>query len=176
MLPFLTSTYLRLGLAIGLVAVVALMGWRVSAWKSAHEALPGVRQALEAERACSDGSECLRRVQAAVARQAVISNEVTADYERELASLRNRPAERRIIRVCRATDPGDVHDPGTAGASDGAGPGAGVVHGAAELDTRPLRDLARDADELAARLRALQQWNAALAERPAGENLNQRHD
>ena len=140
---------------------VALMGWRVSVWKQAHEALPGVRDALEREEACLDGSKCADRVAALVARQEQATAEAVAGYEKELADLRNRPPVRRVIRVC--PDPDNLQNASAPGAADGTGPAAGVISGSVEFDTAPLRNLAREADEVAARLRALQQWNEALS-------------
>ena len=162
MIPFLTATGLRVAAVAVLATAIAVMVWRVVVWHGAYEALPGVEAELEAERVCGEGSACAARVAALEAAQQEVSKQVVSDYERELESLRNRPVERRVIRVC--PDRGQVRGASPAGPADGASPAAGVVPGADEFDTAPLRDLARDADELAARLRALQQWNAALSE------------
>ena len=160
-LPLLTSLPWK---AIGwgaLVAAVALMGWRVSAWHNAYERLGSVEEALEAERLCVEGSACAARQAALEAAAEAKSKEVVAGYEKELADLRNRPAVRRVIRVC--PDPGDVQGAGAPGGTGtGTAPG-GVVHGTDEFDTAPLRDLAQRADELSAQCRALIRWNEALA-------------
>jgi hypothetical protein len=153
----------RLVGAAGLVVAVALMGWRVTRWHDAFEALPGVRDALEREEGCLDGSKCADRVAALVVRQEQATKDAVADYERELEDLRNRPVPTRVIRVCRQANPGDVRVPGAPGGTDGTGAPGGVVSGPDEFDTRPLRELAREADEVAARLRAIQEWNRALA-------------
>lgn len=147
--------------AVGLVAVVALMGWRVTRWHDAYEALPGLQSALEREEACEDGSKCYARqraLQEAAGHATVVAVE---SYEAELAVLRSRPPVRRVIRVC--PDPDNLQNASAPGAADGTGPAAGVISGSVEFDTAPLRNLAREADEVAARLRALQQWNEALS-------------
>ena len=148
--------------AIGWALVVVAVGlayWRVSAWHDAYKALPEVEAALEAEVACGEGSECEKRQIALQAAAEAKSAEVVQGYEQELAGLRSRPA--RVVRVCN--DRG-VQGAGPAGTADGTGPAAGVVSGPAGPDIgQDLYQLARDADEVAARLRALQQWNEALS-------------
>ena len=144
-----------------LVVAVGLMGWRVSVWHDAYERIGAVESALEAERLCGEGSACAARQEALEAAQAETTAKVIESYEQELESLRNRPVVRRVIRVC--ADPGDVQGSGAPGTADGTGPGTGELSGSVEFDTGPLRDLAREADEVSARLRALQEWNAALA-------------
>jgi len=143
-----------------LAAAVGLLTWRVIAWHSAYKALPGVEAALEAEVACGEGSECQKRQAALQAAAEAKSAEVVAGYEQELADLRNRPLVRRVIRVC---NDGGVQSTGTPSSTNGASPGTGELHGSTEFDTGPLRNLAREADEVAARLRALQGWNEALS-------------
>lgn len=161
MIPFLTSTYLRLGLAVGLVAAVALMGWRVSHWKAAHEALPGVQAALDAEVQCLDGSECRARearLQEVVGREQV---RVVTAYEAELAAVRDRPPV--TVRVC---DRGGVPLPGAAGRSDAGTAGPGTLSGppTGDRDIGPaLSALALEADEIVAACRGLQNWNRALS-------------
>jgi len=142
------------------VAAVALMGWRVTVWHTSHKALPGVQDALKAEQDCLPDSRCQERQKALEAAQAAKAKEVVDSYEQELSDLRGRPVPTRVIRVCRAANPGDVRDAGTAQGTDAARPGTGDVHAADEFNTGPLRDLAREADEVAARLRALQGWAA----------------
>jgi hypothetical protein len=157
-LPLLTSLPWK---AIGwgaLVAAVALMGWRVSAWHNAYERLGDVESALEAERLCGEGSACAARQAALEAAQAETTAKVISTYESELAAIRSRPA--RVVRLC--PDSGDVQGAGAARPANGAAPA--VIPGPAGRDIgRELYDLAREADEVSARLRALQEWNAALA-------------
>ena len=147
------------------VLAVAIAGWRVSAWRESHVALPGVQAALAAEVACEDGSECKARearLQEAVGHETI---RIVTGYEAELAGLRARPA--RVVRLCAEARPGDVRGAGPAAGPDGAGPAAGVIPGPAGADLGPeLYRLARDADEVAARLRALQGWNQALSTQP----------
>ena len=170
-MPFLLKWW-RVGL-YGLAALlVALAVWRVVAWRAAYQALPAAQEALQAEIDCGEGSRCRERLAAAVAaqeaRQAAISTQVVESYEAEMESLRSRPAVRRVIRVCPEATDRDLRHAVAAGPADGAGPAAGGVPGPIEFDTGALRDLARDADEVAARLRALQQWNEALSQ-PAAQ-------
>ena len=162
MIPFLTSTYLRLAAVAILATAVAVTAWRIHAWHDAYKALPGVKSALEAEKVCGEGSACAARVATLEAAQREASQRVVSDYERELESLRDRPIPVRTVRLC----PDNRGLPGArpAGTADGAGAGAAVVPEAAGRDIGPdLYQLAREADEVSARLRALQQWNAALA-------------
>ena len=148
-----------------LVAVVALAGWRVSAWRAAYVALPGVQEALALEESCEDGSKCYERqraLQEAAGHATVVA---VQSYEAELASLRTRPA--RVVRLCSEAGSGDVRGAGPAAGPDGTGPAAGIVHGQAGPDLGPdLYELAREADEVAARLRALQGWNRAVSKAP----------
>lgn len=146
-------------------AAVLLLGWRIHAWREAYQALPAAQEALQNEIECGEGSNCAERVAALQARSEAVSATTVARYEDEIAKLRDRPPVRRVIRVCPPADPGDLRHADATGAADGAGPTAGELLGSVELDTAPLRDLARDADEVAARLRALQEWNRALAGR-----------
>lgn len=143
------------------VSAIALMGWRVSAWREAYKAYPALEQRLTAEVECTAGSQCSVRQAALQAEQAAKSAEVVAEYEQELADLRNRPVERRVIRVC--PDPGDVQGAGAAGRARPGAAAGGVVHGSTEFDTAPLREIARRADELSAQCRALIRWNEALS-------------
>jgi hypothetical protein len=130
--------------------------------------LPEVRAELKAEKAkleaevkCGEGSACAKRVEAAKVESDRINQEAVDQYEKELEELRNRPLPTRVIRVCPA--PGNVRDAASAGGA-GQGPTAeGLVSGANEFDTRPLRDLAILADEVSARCRALLERDRALS-------------
>jgi hypothetical protein len=157
-LPFLAGIPWRLIGWGALVAVIALMGWRVSAWHNAYERLGSVEEALESERLCDSGSACQARQAALEAAQAETTAKVISTYESELAAIRSRPA--RVVRLC--PDSGHLPNAGNAPGSGGTAPA--VVPGPAGRDIGgELYDLAREADEVSARLRALQQWNAALA-------------
>ena len=145
-----------------IVAAVALMGWRVSAWREAYKAYPALEERLAAEVECKAGSACDARQAALQAEQAAKSAEVVAGYEQELAELRNRPIPVRTVRLCTAR--GGVQSAGPAGAADAGAPAAGIVPGAAGPDIGAgLYGLAREADEIVARCRALQDWNRALS-------------
>lgn len=146
--------------AVALFAMFALAGWRVSAWHSAYKELQGVQARLKNEEACGEGSKCQARQAKLQAAQDEKAKEVVDGYEKELADLRSRPPVTRVIRVCKA-DPGNVRDAAGSQGTDGSSPGTGVVQSADEFNTQPLRDLAREADEVSARLRALQGWAGA---------------
>ena len=158
----LTAIPWRLIGAVGLVAAVSFAGWRVNTWHTAYGVLRSTHGQLEAEQGCEPGSMCAARVAAAEVAQAARNQEAVAGYEKEIADLRNRPVPTRVIRVCRQGSPGDLRD---ATRPQGAtpGPGTGVVHQSDEFDTAPLRELARQADEVAAAYRALRSRDEALA-------------
>ena len=161
--PFLAKIPWRLVAAsVALFAFLAVY-WRVTVWHDAYKTLPGVKAALKAEEACQEPSKCFTRQAKLQADADAKSKEVIDGLEAEIADLRNRPIPRRVIRVCN--DRG-VQSPVAPGAPDGASPGTGDVHGTDEFDTGPLRSLAREADEVSAQLRALQQWNEALSKAP----------
>ena len=162
--PYLA--WIRIGLAAVAIAALLALGWRVHAWREAYKAYPELQERLTAEESCGEGSKCSARQAALAAAAEAKSREVQADYERELADLRNRPIPVRTVRLCPEGAAGDVRRADSAGPAHGAGPGAAVIPGAPRPnpDIGPeLYELARDADEVAARLRALQEWNRALA-------------
>jgi hypothetical protein len=153
---------------IALAAVViciSLIGWRVSAWHTSHKALPGVQAALEAEEACGEGSKCDERQKALQAAQAAVTEQVVKGYEQELADIRSKPIPTRVIRVCRQAGTGGVRVPADPGEPAGTAP-AGVVSGTDEFDTRPLRELARRADEVSSGYRWLRSRDEALSTPP----------
>jgi hypothetical protein len=153
----------RKGLILGtFVLILGLFLWRVSAWHDAYERLGSVEDALEAERLCGEGSTCAARQAALEAAHVETNARVVETYEQELDDLRNRPIPVRTVRLCPAGS--GVQGASAPGTPDGTGPGADVVSAETGRDIGPdLYQLAREADEVAARLRALQEWNAALA-------------
>lgn len=58
----LTGLPWRLIGAVALVVLVALVGWRVSAWHRAYQRLEVVEAELEAERECRAGTRCAVRL------------------------------------------------------------------------------------------------------------------
>ena len=149
----------------GLVLAVAFAGWRVHSWKQDAEALPGVRDALEREEGCLDGSKCADRVAALVVRQERTTAEAVAGYEREIADLRNRPISVRRVRLCPDPRPGDVRVPAPAGRTGQGSAPAGVVQPGTGPDIGPdLYALAGRADELSAQCRAIIARDRALAQ------------
>lgn len=111
MIPFLTSTYLRLGLAIGLVLAVAFAGWRVNAWHDSHKRLPDIEAQLAAEIRCEPSTACQRRAEAWAA-QARLEAEKSAQealgkaQEAEAKARADASAWRAKYRAALATDPG----------------------------------------------------------------------
>lgn len=157
----------RLVGAAGLTLAVALMGWRVSVWKSSHEALPGVQAALEAEEACADGSKCQQRQNALRERQDEFNRQVAINYAQQLDEINARPPA-PVVRLCQSARGGAVRLSGTAPAADGAASG-GVVPLTAGPDIGGvLYELADDADREALKLKWLQEYNRALSSIPAG--------
>lgn len=155
--------------AIALVLAVAACGWRVSVWRDAYKALPGVQDALSREEACSAGSECALRVAALTARQEQITADTVKGYEQELADLRNRPVSVRTVRLCPEKPDRDVRVPAPAG---GTGPGSAPA-GVVQQGNGPNRDIGPDlyalagrADELSAQCRAIIARDRALAQQP----------
>lgn len=159
-LPMLSAIPWRLiGWAV-LVAGIAAAGWRVTVWHEAYGELQAVQERLAAEESCEEGSKCRARETTLREELKREKTKVVDGLEAELADVRSRPA--RVVRVC--TDPGDVPVSGSAGRGHGAAAGAGIVSGPAGPDIGPdLYGLAREADEIVARCRALQDWNRALA-------------
>lgn len=153
--------YIKFGVAAALLAALGLFGWRVHAWHEGYKA-------LAAERACEPETECAKRAarfaeaqQKAAQAASQKAQEAVQSYEQEIASLRARPA--RVVRLC--ADQGGVRDAAPAAGTDGPAAPAAVVSGQAGVDIgADLYQLAKDADEVAARLRALQQW--ARPEKP----------
>ena len=162
MIPLFLLKYWRVGAAVGVVIVIALMGWRVSAWHTAYEALPGVRDALEREEGCLDGSKCAERVAALRASQAAVEANILQGYEHELAALRDRPVPSVPVRLCRPANRGPVRD-GAAAPATGPGDGPDVPLEAGRDIAVELYRLADDADAEALKLRALWDRDVALA-------------
>ena len=148
-----------------IVAAVALAGWRVSAWHAAYERLGEVEAAIEAEVQCGEGSACREReakLQEVVGREQI---RVVTAYEAELAAVRDRQPV--TVRVC---DRSGLPLPGTAPGGHAGTAAPGSLSGPAERDIGPdLSALAREADEIVARCRALQEWNRALAQSQPAE-------
>lgn len=98
-------------------------------------------------------------LQATVTERARHDADVQKGYQTELERLRaERARPARVIRVCDAA-PAVPASGGPAGQSDDPGTGAGELPQAAGRDIGPALYAEADrADELAAQLRALQEW------------------
>lgn len=150
---------------IGLTAGVALAGQRVSAWREAYHQLPDVQAELVLELECDEGSKCRER-ETELRKELEDAHKTVVDtLGTELAAVRDRPPV--TVRLCPAASDVSVSRP--AGRSDGAPAASGAFSGsaAAHRDIGPeLSALARQADEIVARCRGLQDWNRALAVEP----------
>lgn len=167
--------------AAGLVAVVALMGWRVTRWHDAYEALPGLQDALEREekalttrtaelRLCTDreavAQQALRDAAAAAESRAAEDRAIARRIEDVLsvrlaaADARGRDLARRLRDATACPGAGAVP-----GATDPAGQPAsaagepGSAHGIAEATAA----LAAACDRDSARLAGWQAWWSAVA-------------
>jgi len=150
--------------AAGLVVAVALAGWRISTWRDAYRTLPGVQDALDREEACADGSKCYERqrgLQEAAGHATVVAVE---SYEAELAALRARNVPAGPVRLCRERDPGRVPGGPTSGPADGGSAGRELPIEAGKDIAVELYRLADEADEVSARLRALQEYSRAVSQ------------
>ena len=146
--------------AVGVVALFAFAGWRISAWRAAYNELGAVQAQLKAEKVCGEGSACKARE---TKLREVMEDEkakVVTGLAEELAAVGNRPP--RVVRLC--PDRTGVPVSGPTPGSNAAAAGAGELSGSAGRDVGAgLYGLAREADEIVARCRALQDWNRALA-------------
>lgn len=150
--------------AVALVLAVAALGWRVTRWHDAYEALPGLQSALEREEACEDGSKCYARqraLQEAAGHATVVAVE---SYEAELAALRSRPVPAGTVRLCRPRGPGRVPGGPASGPADGGSAGRELPIEAGKDIAVELYRLADEADEVSARLRALQEYSRAVSQ------------
>ena len=150
--------------AAGLVVALPLAGWRISTWRDAYRTLPGVQDALAREEACQDGSKCYERqrgLQEAAGHATVVAVE---SYEAELAALRARNVPAGPVRLCRERDPGRVPGGPTSGPADGGSAGRELPIEAGKDIAVELYRLADEADEVSARLRALQEYSRAVSQ------------
>lgn len=136
------------------VAVAALLafGWRVNEWRQGY--LGKAAAEARAEQIAKDSAKALETVTA----QLRASYEASEGYQNELSSLRAARTPSRPVRVCR-----DVPAPATGSATPGGPDATATAAGALPQEPGPdigpdlYRD-ADDADEVSARLRALQEW------------------
>lgn len=111
MIPLPVNIPWRLVGAVGLVAVVALMGWRVSVWREAYATLPIAQAELAAERACALNTECHKRA-ATLAEQArqeaalKAQDALQAAEKAEAAARASAQAWRKRYEAALVSDPG----------------------------------------------------------------------
>ncbi len=152
--------YIRLAVAAVVIGLVLWLGIVVNGWRKDSLALEDAQ--AERDQAIADlllRTEQFRDVQ-----------EASNVYQRELADLRIAAVRERIpvVRLCRAVPKAAAVAPAERG-PDEASPGAGPLPqaGEANRDIGPeLFDLLDEADEVAAQLRALQNYIKATHEDP----------
>lgn len=162
----MSATAIKIGVLLALVVVIAgsllALGHRISTWHDSHERLPKVEAALKLEQDCGDGSRCAERAREFEERANDETLKAVSGLASELAALRARNARTRVVRVC--PDPSDLQGADAAPRADAGATGTGSVHGSTGRDIgADLYALAAQADEVAARCRALQGWTRALA-------------
>ncbi len=167
--------------AIALMAAVALMGWRVTAWRegylqtrAAQDALRRTERALATRtaelRLCTDreaiAAQALREAASAAAARAEADRATAQRIENELttrlaaADARGRDLARRLRDAAACPGAGAV--PGAAPPAGSAAPAAGEpgsTHGIAEATAA----LAAACDRDSARLAGWQAWWSAVA-------------
>ena len=156
------AQFVAVALAVLLLYLTVKRAW----WDlpEARQAAETAQEALQRERDCAEGSECLKRTQAAQAQAEAASTVVLRGYEDEIKSLRDRPVTVRTVRVCPPVPDRNLRDASAPRPADGTGPGTGLGDGGTRPDIGPgLYALAGKCDEVTARLRGLQGWNAAMA-------------
>ena len=157
------AQFLALAVALAFVYITVQRAWW--ALPEARRALETTQLALQNEQSCGEGSECQKRAAALESQHRAATAVVVQEYTREIESLRNQPIPTRVIRVCKpAVDGGLRHASGASGTPEA--PTGKPLQGSDEFDTRPLRELARAADEISAAYRALYGRDVALATPP----------
>ena len=140
-----------IGYGLAVAALIAF-GWRVNEWRQGYHA----RAAAEAraEQIAKDSAKALETVTA----QLRASYEASEGYQNELSSLRAARTPSRPVRVCRDVPAASPNRTAASG-PDAAAPASGALPQEPGPDIGPdlYRD-ADDADEVSARLRALQEW------------------
>ena len=131
--PYLV--YIRLAVFAILAAFLAFFAYKVNSWRSDALQLGVVRQEMESLKASQEASHAASK-----------------GLQDEITKLRAARKPAPTLRVCR--DPKPV--PKAGAGRDDSPTGAGELPAETGLDTGPIYDLADEADELAARLRACQ--------------------
>jgi hypothetical protein len=127
--------YIRLAVFAVLLGFLAFFAYKVHSWRSDALQLGAVRQEMESLKASQEASHAASR-----------------NLQDELTKLRTARKPAPVIRVCKPAK----QVPGAGAGRNGATTGAGELPQEAGLDTGPIYQLADEADELAARLRACQ--------------------
>lgn len=168
MIPLAAVPWKAIGYGLAFAAALAAVWWgvnRLHAMNEAYHALPAVREALEAEQACGEGSKCAERVAGLQERQKVIDEQTARDYETRIAEIAARPAPAGPVRLCRPAN-NRLRVPGAAGPTS-AGQGSDVPLEVGRDIAVELYKLADDADREALKLELLFERDTALATSPA---------
>jgi hypothetical protein len=148
---------------IGIVAAVAFVlggaaAWRVTSWQAAAKQAAAVTAAAKATR------EAQQHVIDTLQDQITAANAASQGYQNELTFLRGARDSQPVpvVRMCQpARRPASdlPAAPAAASGSDEGAPGAGQLPPTIGRDIGPeLYRQADDADDVAAQLRALQDW------------------
>ena len=149
---------------IGIVAAIAFAAggtaaWRITSWQAQAREAAAVKLAAKVERAAQ------QNVITTLREQITAANAASLGYQNELTKLRgarDAAGPVPVVRLCKPAGAAVAGVPAASpapGGSDGPAPAAGVVPQTPGPDIGPeLYSAADDADELAARLRALQDW------------------
>jgi len=144
-----------IGAGVAVAALVAF-GWRVNEWRQGYHG----KAAAEARTAeiAKEASEAMVLL-AERHRQALEASEKHQDELSTLRAARDAAPPAPVLRLCREPRvPAPSASGGSTPGPDAARASGGEFQEETRFDTRPLYDEADRADELAARLRALQEW------------------
>lgn len=161
MLTLLLANW-RLMAAGAVVAAVALMGWRVSAWHEGYKELGQVKRQLQAEQACSAGTKCQERQQILEKRASDEEEKIRKEFKRQLAIIASRPVPSTPVRLCRPRSQSNVRVPSASTGTGSAGGAEFPVEVGRDIRVELYR-LADEADKEALKLRMLWKRDQALA-------------
>ena len=167
--------WVKVGALVALVAVVALMGWRVTVWREGYHALQATEKALQevtADRdryAAAEASawQALREAEGKAKEREAADRATAERIERDLqtklaaADARGRDLARRLLNATRAACPGAGAMSGPAGAAAGA-PGPATEPGDGEAIERATADHLSACEADAERLAGWQEWWAGV--------------
>ncbi len=127
--------YIKLGIAAAVLIAIGWLALIVNGWRQDSLRVEEVETELSTLKAAQEASQ-----------------KASQGLQDELTKLRSARKPAPVIRLCRNPDKLPQAQPGR----NDSTPGAGELPKEDGFDTQPLYDLADEADELAARLRACQ--------------------